>query len=110
MLDIEAITERILLIGNGRILLDGSMHELQKRFSGERILIVDYNGKAPELSSEMNLVELKEGRISVAFDPGVLPVSDAIAYISKQTEIIDLSVSGISAEQMVAALYEEYSI
>jgi len=110
MLDIEAITERILLIGKGRILLDGSMSELQRRFSSERTLIVDYNGSAPVLSSEMTLVEQKDGRITVAFDPSVLPVSDAIAYILKQVDVIDLSVSGISAEQMVAALYEEYSI
>ena len=110
MLDIEALTERILLIGKGRILLDGSMSELQKRFSGERVLVVDYNGDAPVLSSEMTLVEQKDGRITITFDPGILPVSDAIAYISKQVEVIDLSVSGISAEQMVAALYEEYSI
>jgi len=110
MLDIEAITERILLIGKGRILLDGSMAELQKRFSGERKLIVDYNGNAPVLSSGMTLVEQKEGRITVAFDPGALPVSEAIINISKQVEVNDLSVSGTSAEQMVAALYEEHNI
>jgi len=110
MLDIEAITERILLIGKGRILLDGSLAELQKRFSGEKTLIVDYTGNAPALSNEMTLIEQKEGRVSVTFDPGMLPVSDAISYISKQVDVIDISVSGLSAEQMVAALYEEYSI
>jgi len=110
MLDIEAITERILLIGKGRILLDGTMLELQKRFSGERKLIVDYNGKAPALSSDMTLVEQKDGRIIISFDPEELPVSDAITYISAQVEVIDLSVSGITAEQMVAALYKEYKV
>ncbi|MCL2107073.1 MAG: ATP-binding cassette domain-containing protein [Oscillospiraceae bacterium] len=34
MQDIEALTERILLIGKGRILLDGSLDELKKRFPG----------------------------------------------------------------------------
>jgi ABC-2 type transport system ATP-binding protein len=33
MQDIEALTERILLIGKGRILLDGSLAELKKRSS-----------------------------------------------------------------------------
>ncbi len=33
MQDIEALTERILLIGKGRILLDGSLDELRERYS-----------------------------------------------------------------------------
>jgi len=35
MQDIEALTERILLIGRGQILLDGSFGELKERFSGD---------------------------------------------------------------------------
>lgn len=35
MQDIEALTERILLIGKGRILLDGSLEELRHRYAQE---------------------------------------------------------------------------
>jgi ABC-2 type transport system ATP-binding protein len=110
MQDIEALTERILLIGKGRILLDGSLSELLRRSSGDKTLVVDYNGKTPALCESMGLVEQKEGRLAVRFDPTELSVSDAIAHISAQVEVLDVSVAGISAEQMVAALYEEYSI
>jgi ABC-2 type transport system ATP-binding protein len=113
MQDIEALTERILLIGKGRILLDGSLSELLKRSSAEKTLVVDYrevNGKTPDLSHFMTVTEQNEGRLTVIFDPEKLSVSDAIAEISAQVEVLDMSVSGISAEQMVAALYEEYSI
>ena len=110
MQDIEAITERILLIGRGRILLDGSMTELLRHSSNEKTLTVDYNGSVPVLNDYMTLIEQKEGRQVVSFDPGELSVSDAIAHISGQVEVLDVSVAGISAEQMVAALYKEYSI
>ena len=110
MQDIEAITERILLIGRGRILLDGSMSELLKKSSGEKTLTVDYTGNDPVLNEHMTLVEQKDGRLVVSFDPGEMPVSDAIAFVSAQVEVLDISVAGISAEKMVAALYEEYSI
>ena len=113
MQDIEALTERILLIGKGRILLDGSMTELLRRSSNEKTLIVDYRelrGRSVELNEHMHLVEQSEGRIIVSFDPEKLSVSDAIAGISTQVEVLDVSVTGISAEQMVAALYEEYHI
>lgn len=110
MQDIEALTERILLIGKGRILLDGSFDELKKRASERKTLVVKYSGKAPEICVGMVLTEAKEGRLVIALDPSVLLVSNAIAHLAAQTELLDVSVSDINAEEMVAALYREYRI
>ena len=110
MQDIEALTERILLIGKGRILLDGSLAELKRRASAQKTLVVEYSGAQPELAAGMCLCESREGRMILTLDPAVISASDAIAQIAAQTEITDVAVSGISAEEMVAALYEEYQI
>jgi ABC-type uncharacterized transport system, ATPase component len=110
MQDIEALTERILLIGKGRILLDGSFDELKKRASERKTLVVEYSGKAPEICSGLALTEAKEGHLVITLDPSVLSVSDAVAHLASQTELLDVSVSGINAEEMVAALYREYRI
>ena len=110
MQDIEALTERILLIGKGSILLDGSLDELKKRSSERKTLIVEYNGVSPEICDGMTIAEAKEGRLVVSLDPLRLPVSDALARLAAQVEIVDISVSGISSEEMVAELYKEYHI
>ena len=110
MQDIEALTERILLIGKGRILLDGSLEELKKQVSEHKTLVIKYRGKAPEICSGMTVTEAKEGQLVISLDPSVLQVSDGIAYLAKQTELEDISVSGITAEEMVATLYKEYRI
>lgn len=110
MQDIEALTERIMLIGKGRILLDGSLDELKKSSSERKTLIVEYSGNAPKYCEGMTLTESKDGRLVIVLDPSSLPVSDAIAYLAAQTELLDVSVLGISAEDMVAALYKEYRI
>lgn len=110
MQDIEALTERILLIGKGRILLDGSLNELKRRAEVQKTLVVEYSGARPVLWEGMALCESREGRMVIALDPAVCPASKAIARIAAQTEITDVSVSGISAEEMVAALYQEYEI
>ncbi len=105
MQDIEALTERILLIGKGRILLDGSLAELKKRSSEHKTLVVEYTGNAPEISYGMTLSESKEeGRLVITLDPSVLSVSDAVAHLAKGTELTDVSVSGVTAEERVAAL------
>ena len=110
MQDIEALTERILLIGKGRILLDGSLAELKKRSSERKTLVVEYNGNAPTICDGMTLSESKEGRLVIVLNPSDLSVSDAIARFASQTELTDVSVSGVTSEEMVAALYKEYSI
>lgn len=110
MQDIEALTERILLIGNGRILLDGTLDELKNRSSTHKILTVLYSGTEPALCKGMTLTERREGRLVLSLDPALMPVSEAIAHLAGQTELNDISVSGVSAEEMVAALYREYHI
>ena len=110
MQDIEALTERILLIGKGKILLDGNLAELKKRSSEQKTLVVEYNGAVPEICEGMTLTESKAGRMVITLDPSHLSVSGAIAHFAKQTELIDVSVSGITAEEMVASLYKEYEI
>ena len=110
MQDIEALTERILLIGKGRILLDGSLDELKSRASERKTLVVKHGGNAPEICAGMALTESKEGRLVISLDPSVLSVSNAIAYLAAQTELVDVSVYDITAEAMVAALYKEYRI
>jgi len=110
MQDIEALTERILLIGRGRILLDGSLDELKKRMSQRKTLVIEYSGEMPGLCDGMALADAKPGRLVIALDPAALSVSDAVAHLAAQTELLDVSVSGVTAEEMVAGLYREYRI
>ena len=110
MQDIEALTERILLIGKGRILLDGNLSELLRRSSQRKTLTVDYSGASPSFCQGMTPVENKDGRLVASIDPAVLSISDAITSISAQVEVIDISVVGMTPEEMVAALYKEHGI
>lgn len=110
MQDIEALTDRILLIGRGRILMDGSLDELKKHASERKTLVIKYRGKAPEICEGMALTEAKEGQLVIALDPSILQVSDGIAHLTKQADLVDISVSDITAEEMVATLYKEYRI
>lgn len=110
MQDIEALTERILLIGKGKILLDGSLHDLKRRSSAKKTITIEYHGVEPKLHGGMTFIDHASGRIRFSIDPRQDSVSEAISYIAGQNEIIDVSVSGISSEELVAELYKEYRI
>ena len=106
----EKGTTVILLIGRGRLLLDGSLEKLKRRASGKKRLTLEFSGSVPKLHRGMTLEEAGEERMVIGLDPEVLAVSEAIAYLSAQTELTDVSVSGISTEELVASLYKEYRI
>jgi ABC-2 type transport system ATP-binding protein len=110
MQDIEALTERILLIGKGRILLDGALSELKKRNDTFKKLTVDYVEKEILPIPGMTVVESVAGHAKLTVDTRICSVSAAISRLSEQVEIKDLSVSGATAEEMVVALYKEFSI
>lgn len=110
MQDIEALTERILLIGKGRILLDGSLAELKQRNSTHKTLTVDYTGTRLPVTEHMTLIKDLDGHAQVTVDTKALSVSQAISYISSQVEVKDLSVAGETVDELVVSLYKEFEI
>ena len=110
MQDIEALTDRVILIGKGRILLDSNFQELKNRISTQRVLTVDFSGASPQVNPEWEIIDVREGRLSIRFDSADYSVSEVITRVSQNSLIQDISVSGITSEEMVAGLYTEYKI
>ncbi|NLM39537.1 MAG: ATP-binding cassette domain-containing protein [Firmicutes bacterium] len=110
MQDIEALTERIILIGKGRILLDGSLQELKRRSASQKRITFEYNGPEPSLPAGTKVIERGPHRLVIELEKEWLSVSEAIAQISAQVDVVDISVTGMSAEEMVAQLYREYAL
>ncbi|NLZ89379.1 MAG: ATP-binding cassette domain-containing protein [Clostridiales bacterium] len=110
MQDIEALAQRILLIGKGRILLDGSLDDLKAQAGAGKTLAFTYTGAARQLCPGMTVREAAPGRLLAAIDTDCLSLSQAIAHISSQVEVTDIEVASISAEEMVASLYRAYQV
>lgn len=108
--DIEALTERILLIGRGRILLDGSLSELKTRHSTHKTLTVDYRGEGLPASEHMTVVKNMGGHAEIVIDTEFVTVSEAISYISSVVDVKDISITGESVDEMVVSLYKEFQI
>lgn len=110
MQDIEALVSRILLIGKGRILMDGSLEELKRHAGSQKTLTVEHKGEIANFPEGMVKKEEKNGKLILSLDPEVLAVSEAVSYLASRTELLDITVSDLSAEEIVAKLYTEYRI
>ena len=113
--DIEALCERVMVIGNGRILVDTSVDGLRRRVRNERVLVVDYDSveEASVLDAErpgVRQVERDASRVRIAFDPERIPAATLIGSLLAHGAPRDLFVEHPPIEQTVAELYAEHDL
>lgn len=108
MHDIEALADRVLVIGHGRILADGSLASLRAGALAERRLHIDFAGEAPaDLAIPGVQVRARGGRsLELAFDPAVTPAPALIATIAAAHAVEDVHVEEPAIEEVIARFYD----
>ncbi len=104
--DIEALCSRVMVISGGRILSDGGLEELRRRFSRERWLTMDLVDEQAVIAEPGTTVMQREGaRVCLQFDPEVIRTEVLIQRITSRHEVRDLFVENPPIEQIVARIY-----
>jgi viologen exporter family transport system ATP-binding protein len=107
MHDIEALAERVIVIGNGAILADQSFDALRAGVLAERRLFIDFVDEAPALDIEGVEVRARHGRsLELAFDPARLPAPALIARITADHAVDDIHVDEPAIEEVIARFYD----
>jgi ABC-2 type transport system ATP-binding protein len=111
MNDIEALAERIILIGKGKILLDGTLTELKNRFATDKTLTVDFTENNENISIDgTTILSRSKERLILSVDVKRTRVSEVIGMLSQKLDIIDVSVESRPIEEIIVDLYKEYQI
>ena len=121
--DIEALTDRILLIGKGRLLYDGALGALRSRYDRLRRLELHYETpeesgvKQAEISTGVSaalpepagtkLVSQKDNHAVYEVDTDVIGVSAALRLLGETLDIRDMSAGSRPIEELIASLYRE---
>jgi ABC-2 type transport system ATP-binding protein len=104
--DVEALCDRLIVIHEGRIFLDGTLEELRERIRPERRLTVDLAEGEDRLSQlPCRIVDRREHRVTLAFDPRRVPAAELISHLSSLVQVQDLFVENPPIEEIVADLY-----
>jgi ABC-2 type transport system ATP-binding protein len=118
--DIEALATRLLVIGKGRIIADGTIDMLHERLGLQRRIVADIDpaadgggGNGPADSDLQNRViraggtiVREPGRITVTIDPGKTPVPELLSLITKSYTVRDVFIEAPPIEEIVARIYE----
>ena len=107
MHDVEALAERVIVIGQGRLLADGPFESLRTGVLAERRLYIDFAGPAPELEIRGVTVRARTERsLELAFDPSKIPTPKLIAAIATEHAVEDIHVDEPAIEEVIARFYD----
>ncbi|TBL78323.1 ABC transporter ATP-binding protein [Paenibacillus thalictri] len=111
MNDIEALANRILMIGKGTLLYDGTLDDLRGRFGTERIVTADYavHEKAVDIPGAVRLSWSPE-RAVFSVNTDRMPIAKVIAGLSEQVDLKDVSIETKPVEELIIQLYKEHQI
>jgi ABC-2 type transport system ATP-binding protein len=111
MSDIEALAERVILIGKGTLLYDGSLSELRSKFGTQKTITIDYreNHNPIQIPGATTLSWSQE-RAILSVDTERVLVSEVITQLSSKVELIDVEIDSRPIEEIIVQLYKEYQI
>ena len=107
--DLEALAERILLLGHGRLLFDGPLCALRARCDTQKTLTVRYTGPAPAaLPPDAAVLERGEGYFVLRVPPDA--VARTITQLAAALSLTDVQVSEMPVDEVIASIYRELRI
>ena len=111
MQDIEALTDRIILIGKGKILYDGSLDEIKKKYKDKMKVDVKFEYTTDKIKlKDAKVLEQTEESASLILKHKEGNMADILDELTKQVKVTDLSIEEMSTDDVIAKLYKELKI
>ena len=106
--DIEALCTRVMVIGQGRILSDGTLKDMKERVTRERRLTLDLvDGTETVHDPDAEVISRVGHRIHLSFDPQQVSAATLIGRIVARHPVRDLYVESPPIEEIIARMYEK---
>jgi len=109
LVDVERLCKRMLIIDRGRLIYDGSIDDLRRRFGGHRTLVVDLidgGDGAPLTITGATEVAADGPRRRLRFDREATSAADLIAAVAARYPIRDVAIEEPAIEEIVRRIYE----
>jgi len=106
--DVAKLCKRVMIIDKGKLLYDGELSSLHKRFGGKRQLIVDFSEVYDNYQIHgAEILEIDNKRVVYNFERDVLTATELIGRITNKFRILDLSVREPEIENTIRRIYED---
>ena len=112
MNDIEALTNRVILIGKGKLLYDGSFAKIKNQFKNKITIDVELFSACPEFAVDgYEIIKNDVGMVTLKPASGTeFNVVEFTKYIYNRYPVKDINVNHLNLEEIIYHLYKEYGV
>lgn len=112
MNDIDALTNKIILIGRGQILYRGSFSAIKEKYGHIKDISVEFAKSYEKISLKGYKVISHNKNMATLRNNQEKPfhVKDFFEAITKKYEVVDFQVNSISVDEILAQLYNELKL
>lgn len=111
MQDIEALTERIILVGKGKILYDGSLDEIKNKYNKNRKMNIKFKYTEQKIDlPNAKILDQTEESASIILKHNDESIPDILNKLTSQVEVVDMNIEEMSTDDIIAKLYNELKI
>ncbi|MBR4577004.1 MAG: ATP-binding cassette domain-containing protein [Clostridia bacterium] len=111
MEDIVALCPRVMVLGHGRKLFDGTLGNLLSRYDTVRTVSVRYEEtEARPVLPESVPVQRDGGSLVITYAPAEFPTAEMVTLLQKAGTIRELTVQSRNIDHLVADMYREMDL
>ena len=107
--DVERLAERVIIIGGGHKVFDGTLHDLRHSLGEKKI--IELTLARPLTSTEIADLPIvshqSELEVTLEVDTAVTTASDLLKALSARLEITDISIKELPMDQIITAIYTD---
>jgi len=108
--DIEHVAERVVVINHGRVIVDGPVAEVRKRYVSTRIVRAQFQETPLPIHVPGSVVRSQTAYEWVMeIDVSITPVQEAIARLLQAAPIADIAVEDPPLERVITQIYREHA-
>jgi ABC-2 type transport system ATP-binding protein len=106
--DIEHVAERVIVINHGRVVVDGPVADVRRRYVSTRILRAQFQAQPAPFDIPGSTVRSRSAYECVMeIDVSITPVQQAIARLLEAAPIADIAVEDPPLEHVISRIYKE---
>ena len=111
MEDMLALCSRVLVLGHGKLLYDGALQELLRRYDTVHTLRCAFAGEVTLLPPPPGCVLRRDGdAVEVDYPPAQVPTGDMLDWVRRAGPLREMTLKEQNVDQLIARMYQELAL